>query len=133
MRSILLLFPLLLTAQSPEAIWRAARSKQPAPETAPVLLQVSTLDALLRGLYAASYTVADLKQQGDFGVGTYEGLDGELIALMVACLIIGVAMSAPAVREKVQRNLVPLLETIFGICIQIVAFAMMLAPWRSRM
>ncbi len=81
MRFILLLFPLLLAAQSSETLWRAARTKQPPPDLAPVLLQVSTLDALLRGLYAAAYTVGELKQQGDFGLGTFEGIDGELIAL----------------------------------------------------
>jgi acetolactate decarboxylase len=83
MRTIFFFFTLTLAAQTPESLWRAARSRQPAPEAQqpPQLLQVSTLDALLRGLYAASYTVGELKQQGDFGVGTYEGLDGELIAL----------------------------------------------------
>jgi acetolactate decarboxylase len=46
-----------------------------------VLFQVSTLDALLQGNYGGSVTVAQLKQQGDFGLGTYEGLDGEMIAV----------------------------------------------------
>ena len=43
------------------------------------LFQVSTLDALLQGLYGGSYTVGQLKTKGDFGLGTYEGLDGEMI------------------------------------------------------
>jgi acetolactate decarboxylase len=46
-----------------------------------VLFQVSTLDALLQGLYNGSYTVGQLKRYGDFGLGTYEGLDGEMIAV----------------------------------------------------
>lgn len=55
-------------------------------------------------------------------------LEGEIIALMVACLIIGTAMSAPGVREKVAQTLVPLLEQIFEVCIKVVSFAMALAP-----
>ena len=37
-------------------------------------------------------------------------LEGEIIALMVACLILGAAMSARGVRDKVAVTLVPLLE-----------------------
>jgi len=46
-----------------------------------VLVQVSTLDALLQGIYNGSVTVGQLKRYGDFGLGTYEGLDGEMIAV----------------------------------------------------
>src|SRR4051794_28699081 len=46
-----------------------------------VLFQVSTLDALLQGIYNGSYTVGQLKQQGDFGLGAYQGIDGEMIVL----------------------------------------------------
>jgi acetolactate decarboxylase len=45
------------------------------------LFQVSTLDALLQGLYGASMTLGELRRHGDFGLGTYEGLDGEMILL----------------------------------------------------
>ena len=55
-------------------------------------------------------------------------LDGEIIALMVACLIIGAAMSAPGLRDKVRLTLVPLLEQVFAVCIRVVGFAMSLAP-----
>jgi acetolactate decarboxylase len=44
-----------------------------------VLFQVSTLDALSQGIYNGSLTVGQLKSRGDFGLGTYEGLDGEMI------------------------------------------------------
>ncbi|WP_462321458.1 acetolactate decarboxylase [Halochromatium sp.] len=46
-----------------------------------VLYQVSTIDALLAGVYDSVATVGDLLQQGDFGLGTFAALDGELIAL----------------------------------------------------
>lgn len=55
-------------------------------------------------------------------------LEGEIIALMVACLILGAAMSARGVRDKVAVTLVPLLEQVFAICIKVVEFAMVLAP-----
>jgi acetolactate decarboxylase len=43
--------------------------------------QVSTLTALNAGVYQGSATVAQLKQHGDFGLGTFEGLDGEMVVL----------------------------------------------------
>lgn len=45
------------------------------------LFQVSTSGALVEGLYQGSVTVETLKQHGDFGLGTFENLDGEMIAL----------------------------------------------------
>ena len=48
---------------------------------APVLFQVSTLDALSLGLYQGAYAIVTLKQRGDFGLGTFEGIDGEMTVL----------------------------------------------------
>ena len=45
------------------------------------LFQVSTSSALTEGVYQGAVTIGDLKQNGDFGLGTFEDLDGELIAL----------------------------------------------------
>jgi acetolactate decarboxylase len=50
-------------------------------EEAPLLFQVSTLDALSLGLYQGIYSIGALKHKGDFGVGTFEGIDGELTVL----------------------------------------------------
>lgn len=47
----------------------------------PVVFQVSTLDALSLGLYQGVYAIAALKRQGDFGLGTFEGIDGEMTIL----------------------------------------------------
>jgi acetolactate decarboxylase len=82
MRILLLICGLALgAADSAELIWKLNRVGRGGGGREATLTQVSTLDALLRGLYGASYTVGQLKESGDFGVGTYEGLDGELIAL----------------------------------------------------
>jgi len=45
------------------------------------LFQVSTSGGLVEGLYQGSVAVETLKQHGDFGQGTFEDLDGEMIAL----------------------------------------------------
>lgn len=45
------------------------------------MVQVSTIQALLRGIYDGDTTFKQLKQFGDFGFGTFNGLDGEMIAL----------------------------------------------------
>lgn len=53
------------------------------PATTPdrdILYQVSTLGALQQGLYQGGMTYGQLKQHGDFGVGTFDALDGEMVA-----------------------------------------------------
>ncbi|MBN1367899.1 MAG: acetolactate decarboxylase [Dehalococcoidales bacterium] len=45
------------------------------------LVQVSTFDALLAGNYDGVTEMGDLRKYGDFGIGTLDGLDGELIVL----------------------------------------------------
>lgn len=44
-----------------------------------VLYQTSLMSALLNGVYDGSTTIADLLTHGDFGLGTFNGLDGEMI------------------------------------------------------
>ncbi|AKB75485.1 Alpha-acetolactate decarboxylase [Methanosarcina lacustris Z-7289] len=46
-----------------------------------VLYQVSTIDALLQGVYDGVLPVAELATHGDFGIGTFDGLEGEMLAL----------------------------------------------------
>lgn len=41
----------------------------------------STIDALLSGAYDGNLTLSDLKKEGNFGLGTYNKLDGEMILL----------------------------------------------------
>jgi acetolactate decarboxylase len=43
------------------------------------LYQTSTMSALLDGIYDGSVTVAELLEHGDFGVGTFNHLDGEMV------------------------------------------------------
>ena len=45
------------------------------------LFQTSTIDALLQGEYDGDVDFAELEGRGDFGLGTLEALDGEMVAL----------------------------------------------------
>jgi acetolactate decarboxylase len=45
------------------------------------VFQTSTLEALLHGAYEGDVTVAELARRGDLGLGTFDALDGELIAV----------------------------------------------------
>jgi acetolactate decarboxylase len=44
------------------------------------LFQVSTTGALVQGVYRGAMTLGTLKEHGDFGLGTFDGLDGEMVA-----------------------------------------------------
>ncbi len=46
-----------------------------------ILYQTSTFDALLSGNFEGTTTFTDLAKKGDFGIGTFNELDGEMIAL----------------------------------------------------
>jgi len=46
-----------------------------------ILFQASTFSALMQGVYDGDYSFKSLMQHGDFGLGTFEGLDGEMVAL----------------------------------------------------
>lgn len=45
------------------------------------LTQVSTLSALLNGVYDGEVTLRELLSHGDFGIGTFDHLDGEMVIL----------------------------------------------------
>jgi acetolactate decarboxylase len=50
-------------------------------ENRDVLYQASTLNALLKGVYQGDITFKELRKHGDFGLGTFDGLEGEMIEL----------------------------------------------------
>ena len=52
-----------------------------AVHSAETLSQFSTIDALLQGIYDGPATFAEVRQYGDFGLGTVNHLDGEMLAL----------------------------------------------------
>jgi len=50
-------------------------------ESSDTLYQVSTLNALMQGIYDGEISFGELERQGDFGIGTFDGLEGEMILL----------------------------------------------------
>lgn len=53
----------------------------PVMHSAETLFQFSTIDALMQGIYDGPATFARVRQYGDFGIGTVNHLDGEMLAL----------------------------------------------------
>jgi acetolactate decarboxylase len=54
-------------------------------KAAAVVYQTSTMAALLDGIYDGDVTIAELLEHGDFGLGTFNHLDGEMVVLDGAC------------------------------------------------
>lgn len=71
------LIVLLLLAVVALAFW-AIQDHRATGDT-DTLYQVSTKAALSNGSFGGIISVGELKQHGDFGLGTYQGLDGEMI------------------------------------------------------
>lgn len=46
-----------------------------------VFFQVGALISFFQGMYNGDYSFADLAKQGNFGLGTLNGVDGEVIAI----------------------------------------------------
>jgi acetolactate decarboxylase len=49
------------------------------------IFQTSTMEALLDGAYEGDVSVRELLRHGDFGLGTFNSLDGELLVLDGVC------------------------------------------------
>jgi acetolactate decarboxylase len=81
-----------------ESLWRAIRERRNATgeSTAEIVesalrgqldlegdaaFQTSTIGAVLDGVYHGDITVGELREHGDFGLGTFDELDGELVML----------------------------------------------------
>lgn len=65
-----------------------------------VIYQTSLMSALLSGVYEGEKTIAELLTQGDFGLGTFNELDGELIAFNSEVYQLRADGSAQAVRPE---------------------------------
>jgi acetolactate decarboxylase len=63
---------------------RRSCSRQP-DESARAIFQTSTVAALLGGVYDGDMTIAELLTHGDFGLGTFNHLDGEMVVLDGVC------------------------------------------------
>lgn len=85
-----------------------------------VLFQASTIAALLDGAYDGDLTFTELAEHGDLGLGTLNGLDGEMIALDGSFYRAGVdgAVDAVAPSERtpfaVVARFTPTVEATIG-------------------
>ena len=63
-------------------LFNATTSAAPAPvKNRETIYQIALLQSLAMGYFDGSISVKDLKTHGDTGIGTFEGLDGEMIVL----------------------------------------------------
>ena len=70
-----------LQAHRRSAPGRNPRVDEIMVEAAHQLFQVSTLNAIVEGVFDGTMTMGELRHHGDFGLGTFNALDGELIAV----------------------------------------------------
>lgn len=86
----------------------AALAKKPA-----TLFQVSTTGALSQGVFDGDFPYQKLKKQGNFGVGTFKGVDGEMIALDGRFYQTDSSGKKPGKLKRVQGNqIAPFAEVI---------------------
>ena len=80
---MLLFFSLLTLALAAMACSGCGQKEQQdgAQSERETLYQVSTLGALKAGFYDGDVSYAELGEHGGAGIGTFEGLDGEMVAL----------------------------------------------------
>jgi acetolactate decarboxylase len=79
----LVLFASLTACATPAPAQTTPPQTTPAQTTAikDSLYQVSTLSALMQGVYDGEITLSELTKRGDFGIGTFHALDGEMVVL----------------------------------------------------
>lgn len=58
-----------------------AQDEAVADKSSRTIFQVAPIASLAKGVYDGDYTYGELKKHGDFGLGTFLDLDGEMIAL----------------------------------------------------
>lgn len=61
------------------AVTSAAYGAEKAPEEP--IYQVALLQSLAQGYFDGSITIGELKEHGDTGIGTFDGLNGEMIVI----------------------------------------------------
>lgn len=82
--------------------------------------QFSTISALLEGVYDGDVTIADILRHGDFGLGTFNHLDGEMVIVDGNCYRLrsdGSATRAP-LTDRTPFAAVTEFHTDFEIAIQ---------------
>lgn len=63
------------------SVYTSLQKSAGTPADRETLYQVSTIDALMQGAYEGVRPVGEIRKHGDFGIGTFDALDGEMIVL----------------------------------------------------
>ncbi len=92
----------LLGASCVSAATPAAEIADAGASERETLTQWSTIDALLKGYYEGVASVGELKRHGDFGLGTFQSLDGEMAVLDGTVFQIGVDGTVREVGDDVR-------------------------------
>lgn len=90
----------LLGALHLRALTRAGLRHDPAAEH--VAFQAGTIDALLAGDYDGDATIGELLDHGDLGIGTTQGLGGELVIVDGRAFLVDGAGTVSAVGRDVR-------------------------------
>lgn len=72
---------ILAAAASAAALPGSFAPDSSAPNENDTLFQTSTIGALMTGVFDGTMSFKDLRSHGDFGVGTFNRLDGEMVEL----------------------------------------------------
>jgi acetolactate decarboxylase len=73
---------LVALAIASNGVVACAAGTTPAPsKSGDILFQYSSLQTLMAGVYDGELTTSELKTHGDFGIGTFNTLDGEMVVL----------------------------------------------------
>ena len=75
-----IVFVIILLISGGIAVYRYSSSHEPVVDQ-DVFYQISTINALLKGVYDGDTTFEELRTKGNFGIGTFNGLDGEMIVV----------------------------------------------------
>ena len=79
------------------------------------VFQTGLMSQLLDGIYDGEMTIGELLSHGNFGVGTFNGLDGEMVVLDGVCYQVrhDGSVSLPDLRQQtpyaVVTNFVPMI------------------------
>lgn len=65
------------------------------------IFQVSTSTAVVEGVFGGFVSVEEMKRHGDFGLGTFDGLDGEMVMVDGQCYRIGANGSVQVADDEI--------------------------------
>lgn len=77
MKQNIIFFQLLLVAFLIQSCQTETNNNKTEPRN--TLVQISVIDALLQGFYDGYFPINQLKEYGNYGIGTFHALDGEMV------------------------------------------------------